>query len=56
MVVLQSKISKRSWVLHECIERVPESMDAMKELLQYGLRGTDLEALIAIGKGEDKGR
>lgn len=31
-------------------------MDAAKELLQYGLRGTDLEALVAIGKGADDGR
>ncbi|XP_076354433.1 NBAS subunit of NRZ tethering complex-like isoform X3 [Tachypleus tridentatus] len=51
-----SKITKRSWVLHECSERVPESIDATKELLQYGLQGTNLEALIAIGKGEDSGR
>ncbi|XP_067400847.1 NBAS subunit of NRZ tethering complex isoform X2 [Emydura macquarii macquarii] len=51
-----SKIKKRSWVLHECLERVPENVDAAKVLLQYGLKGTDLEALIAIGKGEDGGR
>ncbi|RXN16918.1 neuroblastoma-amplified sequence [Labeo rohita] len=51
-----SKIKKRSWVLHECVERVPENVDAAKELLQYGLKGTDLEALIAIGDGEDQGR
>ncbi|XP_048258558.1 NBAS subunit of NRZ tethering complex-like isoform X1 [Haliotis rufescens] len=51
-----SKISKRSWVLHECLERVPDNIDAMWELLQYGLRGTDLPALITIGKGEDGGR
>ncbi|XP_006880730.1 PREDICTED: neuroblastoma-amplified sequence-like [Elephantulus edwardii] len=51
-----SKIKKRSWVLHECLERVPENVDAAKELLQYGLKGTDLEALIAIGKGADDGR
>ncbi|KAL6485772.1 hypothetical protein MHYP_G00051640 [Metynnis hypsauchen] len=51
-----SKIKKRSWVLHECIERVPENVDAAKELLEYGLKGTDLEALIAIGNGEDGGR
>ena len=25
-----SKISKRAWVLHECLERVPHSIDAMK--------------------------
>ncbi|XP_015206508.2 NBAS subunit of NRZ tethering complex isoform X1 [Lepisosteus oculatus] len=51
-----SKIKKRSWVLHECVERVPENVDAAKELLQYGLKGTDLEALIAIGNGDDGGR
>ncbi|KAF7694273.1 hypothetical protein HF521_008026 [Silurus meridionalis] len=51
-----SKIKKRSWVLHECVERVPENVDAAKELLQYGLKGTDLEALIAIGEGADGGR
>ncbi|XP_062324090.1 NBAS subunit of NRZ tethering complex [Osmerus eperlanus] len=51
-----SKIRKRSWVLHECAERVPENVDAAKELLQYGLKGTSLEALIAIGNGEDGGR
>uniref|UniRef100_A0A3P8UP13 NBAS subunit of NRZ tethering complex n=1 Tax=Cynoglossus semilaevis TaxID=244447 RepID=A0A3P8UP13_CYNSE len=50
------KIRKRSWVLHECVERVPENVDAAKELLQYGLKGTDLEALIAIGNREDGGR
>ncbi|KAM4694417.1 NBAS subunit of NRZ tethering complex [Discoglossus pictus] len=51
-----SKIKKRSWVLHECLERVPENVDAAKELLMFGLKGTDLEALIAIGNGEDGGR
>ncbi|KAJ8008712.1 hypothetical protein DPEC_G00081260 [Dallia pectoralis] len=51
-----SKIRKRSWVLHECVERVPENVDAAKELLQYGLTGTDLEALIAIGDRVDGGR
>ncbi|XP_012940751.1 neuroblastoma-amplified sequence [Aplysia californica] len=51
-----SKISKRAWVLHECLERVPENIDAMKELMEYGLRGTDLPALIAVGNGEDGGR
>lgn len=53
---IQSKIKKRSWVLHECLERVPENVDAAKELLQYGLKGTDLEALLAIGRGVDDGR
>lgn len=31
-------------------------MDAAKELLMFGLKGTDLEALVAIGNGEDGGR
>uniref|UniRef100_S4RYY3 Neuroblastoma-amplified sequence N-terminal domain-containing protein n=1 Tax=Petromyzon marinus TaxID=7757 RepID=S4RYY3_PETMA len=48
-----SKIKKRSWVLHECLERLADSVDAAKELLQYGLKGTDLEALLAIGRGDD---
>ena len=52
----QSKIEKRAWVLHECLEQVADDLDAMRELLTFGLRGTDLEALIAIGKGEDGGR
>lgn len=47
---------KRSWVLHECLERVPSNFDAMHELLKYGLRGTDLEALVAIGNRTDNGR
>ncbi|NWX96029.1 NBAS protein, partial [Nothoprocta ornata] len=51
-----SKIRKRAWVLHECLERVPDNVEAAKELLQYGLKGTDLEALVAIGRGEDDGR
>lgn len=38
------------------MERVPENVEAAKELLQYGLKGTDLEALVAIGKGADDGR
>ncbi|RZF42481.1 hypothetical protein LSTR_LSTR004400 [Laodelphax striatellus] len=36
-----SKISKCSWVLQECCERVPETLRAAKELLQFGLKMTD---------------
>ncbi|CAI9734159.1 neuroblastoma-amplified sequence-like [Octopus vulgaris] len=50
------KISKRSWVLHECLERVPETINALRELMEYGLKGTDLQAMIAIAKREDGGR
>lgn len=52
----QSKIKKRSWVFHECLERIPYNIDAMRELLEFGLRGTDLQALTAIGQGNDGGR
>jgi len=47
---------KRSWVLHECLERVPDDFDAMHELLRYGLRGTDVEAMVALGNRTDNGR
>jgi len=53
---MKSKIVKRSWVLHECLERVPDDFDAMYELLKYGLRGTDLEAMVALGNRTDNGR
>lgn len=43
-----SKISKRSWVLNECVVRVPDTVDAARELLNFGLRGANLETLIAI--------
>ncbi|XP_039281626.1 neuroblastoma-amplified sequence [Nilaparvata lugens] len=37
----QSKISKCSWVLQECCERVPETLSAAKELLEFGLKMTE---------------
>lgn len=43
-----SKISKRSWVLNECVVRVPDTMEAARELLNFGLRGANIETLIAI--------
>lgn len=43
-------------MLHGCLERVPETVEAAQELLQYGLKGTNLEALLALGSGADSGR
>lgn len=40
------------WVLNECVERVPDSFDATKQLLEYGLRGTEAKVIDALGKGE----
>lgn len=34
---MQSKVSKCEWVLDECLERVPDNFDALRELLEYGL-------------------
>ena len=49
MVILsQSKIKDRFWVLNECIQKVPEDYDAMNELLKYGLFGTSLQVFKQI--------
>ena len=44
------KISKRHWILRECLSRVSEDLDATKALLNYGLIGTELEVLIHLGQ------
>lgn len=48
-----SKVSKRSVVLNECLTRVPESLEATRELLNFGLLGANLETLVAIGVDDD---
>ncbi|XP_076178527.1 NBAS subunit of NRZ tethering complex isoform X2 [Ptiloglossa arizonensis] len=45
-----SKVTKRSWVLHECVTRVPDTIEAARELLNFGLKGANLETLVAIGQ------
>ncbi|GAB6018741.1 hypothetical protein CHUAL_000414 [Chamberlinius hualienensis] len=50
-----SKIKKRSWVLQECLERVPTDIDSMRALLQFGLQGTEINILVNIGKGISSG-
>jgi hypothetical protein len=44
----KSKIKKRSWILHECEERVSPNIDTTKFLIDFGLHGTDMDSLIAI--------
>lgn len=51
--MLQSKVTKRSWVLKECVERVPETFAAARELLQFGLQGTDFETFVSLADGEE---
>lgn len=36
--------------MNECVERVPGTFEAAKQLLEYGLRGTDARILAALGK------
>ncbi|XP_019619051.1 PREDICTED: neuroblastoma-amplified sequence-like [Branchiostoma belcheri] len=43
-----TKIQKRRWVLHECLERVPEDIDAARELLEYGLSRSDVNTLLTL--------
>ena len=45
-------MTKRIWVLHECLERVAEDLDSTKALLKYGLHGTGLPVLVAMGGTE----
>ena len=45
-------MTKRIWVLHECLERVAEDLDSTKALLKYGLHGTGLAVLVAMGDTE----
>ena len=46
------KIKRRVTVLKECLETIPEDLDAARELVKFGLSGTDLESLIALGEKE----
>ncbi|XP_026284757.1 NBAS subunit of NRZ tethering complex isoform X1 [Frankliniella occidentalis] len=39
-----SKVSNQTWVLRECLERVPESLLAARELLEFGLKATSKES------------
>ncbi|XP_014605991.1 PREDICTED: neuroblastoma-amplified sequence-like isoform X1 [Polistes canadensis] len=48
-----SKVTKRSWVLNECVTRVPDTIEAARELLDFGLKGANLETLLAIGECDD---
>jgi hypothetical protein len=52
--MLQSKVTKHIWVLKECLERVPETFSAARELLQFGLQEIDVEKFISVADGEGK--
>ena len=50
VVSLQSKVKNRLWVLNECVERVPEDYEAAKQLLRYGLHGTDAKVVDTVAR------
>lgn len=44
-----SKVSNQTWVLRECLDRVPESLLAARELIEFGLKATSKEAFRSLG-------
>lgn len=53
LFLFKSKINKRSWILHECEQRVSPNIDTTKSLIDFGLHGTDLDSIIAVKKYDD---
>ncbi|CAK1544389.1 unnamed protein product [Leptosia nina] len=45
-----SKITKKIWVVHQCVDRLPESLSAARDLLDFGLKLTCAEILDEINK------
>ncbi|CAB3239577.1 unnamed protein product [Arctia plantaginis] len=49
-----SKVSKKIWAVHQCVDRLPETLPAAKELLQFGLELTNEKILNEINKDRDE--
>ncbi|CAG9580984.1 unnamed protein product [Danaus chrysippus] len=45
-----SKVSKKIWVVHQCVDRLPESAPAARHLLDFGLELTNIHILEEINK------
>ncbi|XP_045511446.1 neuroblastoma-amplified sequence-like isoform X1 [Colias croceus] len=45
-----SKVSKKIWVVHQCVDRIPESLPAARALLDFGLQLTATDILDEINK------
>ncbi|XP_037298727.1 neuroblastoma-amplified sequence isoform X2 [Manduca sexta] len=45
-----SKVSKKIWAVHQCVDRLPETLPAAKELLQFGLELTNEKIMNEINK------
>jgi WD40 repeat protein len=48
-----TKVKRRSLVLRECLTTVPNDVDAIRTLLEYGLQETDLSVLEMMAEGGD---
>ena len=48
------KMVRRQPVLKEVLETLPDDLDSTRALLEHGLRGTDLEALLALAPGSQE--
>ena len=51
-----TKIKRRALVLRECLQTVPNDVEAIKALLEYGLQETDLHVLDLMQQDENEGR
>lgn len=51
-----AKIKRRSLVLRECINTVPNDVEAIRDLLHYGLQETDLEVLVLMMSSGESGK
>ncbi|XP_063549140.1 NBAS subunit of NRZ tethering complex-like [Cydia strobilella] len=49
-----SKVSKKIWAVHQCVDRLPETLPAAKELLHFGLKLTNEEILHEINKDKEE--
>ncbi|KAL4713846.1 hypothetical protein ACJJTC_015500, partial [Scirpophaga incertulas] len=49
-----SKVAKKIWAVHQCVDRLPETLSAAKELLQFGLQLTNERILYEINKDRDE--
>ena len=51
-----TKVKRRSLVLRECLNTVPNDVDAIKALLELGLQETDLSVLEMFAQDDNEGR
>ena len=51
-----TKVKRRSLVLRECLNTVPNDVDAIRALLEYGLKETDLVVLEMMSRDDNEGR